>query len=332
MIYDYVVVGGGIAGLSTALILANCGFHVAVVEKGRRTASMVRGFSRRGLHFDTGFHYAGGLGEGECFDRFCRYLGIADRLEKVALDPEGFDTVRCRRPDFEFRFSCGPGRLRERLNETFPTERIAIDSYLREIDRACATFPFINIDAGFEQFAAGTPESGETLQEVLDRLTDNRLLQSVLSTHTLLHGVPPRQIPFALHALVAGPYYQSAHTLKGGGRNLAEAFDTELSRRGVEIYSGEGASAIELSDSGRPTGVRLAGGKSIQCRGCVFTAHPWLLPDLLPEKTFRPVYRKRLRGMSETPSACLLFGGVDTLPEPLTGGNLFLLEEPESAG
>ncbi|MFA5514750.1 MAG: NAD(P)/FAD-dependent oxidoreductase [Desulfuromonadales bacterium] len=328
MKYDYAVIGGGVAGASTALILARHGYSVAIIEKGERIAGLVRGFQRHGLQFDTGFHYAGGLGEGECFDLLCRYLGIADRLEKEPLDAEAFDTIRCRRPDFEFRFACGPGRLQERLTDAFPQNRTAIAGYLQEIDRSCASFPFLNVDAGF----SATLDRGETLQEVLDRLTDNRLLQGVLTAHTLLHGVPPRQAPFALHALVVGPYYQSAHKLKGGGKNLAEAYAAELSRYGIDLYLGQGAAAIELAPGGLPESVRMAGGRRIACGGCVFTAHPRLLADLLPEGVFRPAYRKRLRGMAETPSAGLLFGGADTLPEPLAGGNLFLLEEPESAG
>ncbi|HEX6778157.1 MAG TPA: FAD-dependent oxidoreductase, partial [Ktedonobacterales bacterium] len=32
--YDYVIVGGGISGLMTALRLATCGFRIGLVEKG----------------------------------------------------------------------------------------------------------------------------------------------------------------------------------------------------------------------------------------------------------------------------------------------------------
>jgi all-trans-retinol 13,14-reductase len=333
MTYDYVVIGAGVSGISTSLLLAGAGYRVALVEKASRTAATVRGFSRRGVQFDTGFHYAGALGEGEALDVFFRYLGLATRLEKAPLDAEGFDTVRCRRPDFEFRFPAGTERLRSRLHQVFPEERYAIDGYLQQVEQVCTAFPFLNLDAETSEIAGGGLQQGPTLQEVLDRLTGNALLKSVLSVHCLLYGVLPHEVSFTLHALVAGPYYRSAHTFKGGGGSLAVAFDQELAQRGVEVFCSQGAEAILLGSDGRPSAVRLSGGATLSCRGCVATVHPRILLELLPEGVFRPAYRKRLMALEETLSACLLFGmGSGPAFARLRQGNLFLIEEPETVG
>jgi all-trans-retinol 13,14-reductase len=333
MTYDYVVIGAGVSGISTSLLLAGAGYRVALVEKAPRTAATVRGFSRRGVQFDTGFHYAGALGDGEALDVFFRYLGLAPRLEKEALAAEGFDTVRCRRPEFEFSFPIGRERLRERLHDAFPDERRAIDDYLRQVEQVCTAFPFLNLDAESSEIVGGGLQQGPTLQEVLDRLTGNAQLKSVLSVHCLLYGVLPHEVSFTLHALVAGPYYRSAHTLKGGGGALAKALDQELAQRGVEVFCGTGAEEILLSGEGRPTAVRLAGGATLSCRGCVATVHPRILLDLLPEGVFRPAYRKRLLALEETLAAGLLFGlGSGAAFARLRQGNLFLLETPCSVG
>lgn len=328
MKYDVAVVGAGVSGLTTALVLAGCGLHVALIEASERTAGMVRGFSRRGAQFDTGFHYAGGMGEGEPLDIFFRYLGLAGRLKKEPFDPDGFDTVRFRRPDFEFRFPCGLERLRERLHEAFPPERAAIDGYLGEVEKAADAFPFLNLEADAE-----VPDlfQGPTLQGVLDRLSGDRLLKGLLSVHCLLYGAAPQEVPFALHAGVVGSYYRSAHGLKDGGRGLAEAFDAELSRRGVDVFCGERAAAILLGSDGRPCGVRLAGGRTIACGGCVVTVHPRALLELAPAGVFRPAYCKRLLTLEETPSAFLLYGGSSVPIKGLQGSNLFLLPSPEAA-
>lgn len=329
MKYDVAVVGAGVSGLTASLVLAGCGLHVALIEASERTAGMVRGFSRRGAQFDTGFHYAGGMGEGEPLDIFFRYLGLADRLAKEPFDPDGFDTVRVRHPEFEFRFPCGLERIRERLHEAFQLERAAVDGYLREVERAADSFPFLNLEAEAE--VPGLFQ-GPTLQEVLDRLTGDRLLKGLLSVHCLLYGVSPREAPFALHAGVVGPYYRSAHGLKGGGRSLAEAFDAELFRRGVDVFCGERATAILPGSDGRPNAVRLAGGRTIACGGCVVTVHPSALLELAPTGAFRPAYCKRLLKLEETPSAFLLFGGSSVPRGALQGSNLFLLPSPEAAG
>jgi len=329
MKYDFAVVGAGVSGLTAAIILAGFGFRVAVIEKAEQTAAMVRGFRRRGVQFDTGFHYAGGMEEGGALDLLLRYLGLADRLEKEPFDPDGFDTVRFRQPEFEFRFPCGLERLRERLYETFPQERTAVDGYLQEVDKATASFPFLNLEADAE--VPGLFQ-GPTLQDVLDRLTGDRILKGLLSVHCLLYGATPQEVPFALHAGVVGSYYRSAHGLKGGGRSLVEAFDAELSRRGVDVFCGEAAAAILLGSDGRPCGVRLAGGKTIACGGCLVTVHPRTLLELAPAGVFRPAYCKRLQTLEETPSAFLLYGGSSVPIKELQSSNMFLLPSPEAAG
>ncbi|WP_026842265.1 FAD-dependent oxidoreductase [Citrifermentans bremense] len=60
MRYDFAVIGAGVSGITSALILAKHGRSVALLEKAPRTAPLLRGFSRQGVQFDTGFHYTGG--------------------------------------------------------------------------------------------------------------------------------------------------------------------------------------------------------------------------------------------------------------------------------
>jgi phytoene dehydrogenase-like protein len=54
MRYDCVIVGGGIAGLTSAAFLARAGKRVAVLEKQPVVGGLVQTFSRDGVFFDTG--------------------------------------------------------------------------------------------------------------------------------------------------------------------------------------------------------------------------------------------------------------------------------------
>ena len=47
MNYDYVVIGGGVSGMTTALILAKQGCRVALVEQSKKIAPTIRGFHER---------------------------------------------------------------------------------------------------------------------------------------------------------------------------------------------------------------------------------------------------------------------------------------------
>ncbi len=235
MKYDHVVIGGGVSGMTTALILAKHGCRVALIEKSRKLAPTIRGFTRGGLFFDTGFHYAGGLGTGGALDIFFRYLGLSGDIETYPFKEDGFDSLRCLDPAFEFHYPYGYDRLKERFHGAFPDDKKAIDEYFRTVKEIYSSLPYVGLDAKTEPAALGAVH-GPSLQEFLDGLTDNGLLKCVLSMHCFLYGVSPGETPFAHHACIAGSYYESASGIKDGGQSLAKAFEARLEKTGVSVY------------------------------------------------------------------------------------------------
>ena len=332
MKYDYVVIGAGVSGMSTAIILAKRGFDVALIEKSRKTAPLIRGFTRNGTYFDTGFHYTGSLGEDEILDVFFRYLGLADQLERIPYDPEGFDIFRNLKSGFEFRFPYGYDRIRERFYEIFPGEKIAVNTYLQTVKDTYNSFPYISLNEDATPAGRQNGAHGQSLKEFLDRLTDNRVLKRVLSMHCLLHGVPSNEIPFANHACIVGPYYESVHGIRGGGLSLAKAFEAQLKKLGVDVYCGLGVSKIRLSSDSTPAGVRLEDGQKLDCSGCVSTVHPSKFLDLIPHPLFRPAYRKRLKRLEETGSANILYAGCNSPPEQLVRANILVSSDLNITG
>jgi all-trans-retinol 13,14-reductase len=332
MKYDFVVIGAGVSGLSTAIILAQNGFHVALVEKAKKPAPLLRGFTRNGVYFDTGFHYTGSLGDREILDAFFHYLGLSERLEKMPFDPDGFDLIRCQSTGFELRFPYGYERIRERLLETFPRESRAINEYLQTVKDTFNSFPYLNLNP--DLLDSGVPKglNGPSLKDFLDRLTTNDALKWVLSIHCLLHGVPPEEVPLAFHACVVGSYYESVHGIKGGGRALTKAYESQLEKLGVDVYCGQGVSEIIFSADSSPAGIRLQDGKILGCGGCISTVHPVEFLNLVPATAFRPAYRKRLMQLEETLSAHILYLAIRAAPELLTRNNLVVTRDWDLTG
>ena len=81
-----IVIGGGIAGLATAGLLAREGDRVTVLERNDRTGGRAGTLDREGFRFDTGpsWYLMPGV-----FDHFFDLMGTttAEQLDLVRLDP-----------------------------------------------------------------------------------------------------------------------------------------------------------------------------------------------------------------------------------------------------
>jgi len=68
----------------------------------------------------------------------------------------------------------------------------------------------------------------------------------------------------------------------------------------------------------------------VETRGCVATLHPALLPAMVPEGVFRPVYRRRLLALEDSLPAFTLYGVCRKSNNLLHGRNIFLLGNLEN--
>ncbi|MDH4100525.1 MAG: NAD(P)/FAD-dependent oxidoreductase [Nitrospirota bacterium] len=331
MSYDCVIVGSGISGLTAATILARNGQRVALVEKAHRIAPVMRGFFRQGVYFDTGFHYTAGLGDGEILDRLFRYLGISSKLEKYPFVSDRFDVLRYSGEESEFSFPVGEDTLKNTLLSAFPRERSAIGKYLAMVDNACRAIPYMDLDAEFTPFGSFMGVHGPSLRESLDGLTSDEELKRLLSVHSLLYGVPDDEVPFFIHATIAGLYYKSAHGIKGGGLCLIRAFEECLGELGVDIFTGRAVRQIDLHPDGKLRGIILEDDEVLAANNCVSTIHPRAALSLVPPSTLRPAYRHRLEQLEETLSAFMLYAVCDSPATLLQGTNLFLSHREEQS-
>ena len=329
MTYDFVVIGAGISGLTTALILARHGRSVALVEKAEEIAPLLRGFSRGGHHFETGFHYAGGLDQDGILTRFFRYLGMDGEVEAVPFNESCFDRLRHSGGD-EFHFPVGFGALAAALVESYPQAAGEVDAYLKQLQSACEALPYLNLEADLRALGPFGALQGPTLDAVLKQRISPPGLRRLLVLQTLLHGVPATEVPFALHASVVGLYYRSVHGIRGGGLHLATIFARRLAACGISLFCGTRACGLQWSASGPLEGVITDRHGLLRGRHCVSSLHPRSFLDLVGDAALRPAYRKRLLGLEETCSAYLGFFTSDRPVPLLSGSNLYLAARREA--
>ena len=314
------IVGAGISGIASALILSRKGYAVTLVEKSSRLSPTLRGFHRKGVYFDTGLHLTGGLGAEGVLDRFFRYLGI-DNLDYISLNCEAYSQIIFSEQERLITLPVGAHHLHQELTRQFPQSADAISTYVSDVRNICRRSPFLTL-TGERISPPNYPNL--SLASYLRKLTSDHMLQATLSIHCLLHGVSPSQVPFAQHALIAGSYFDAAHTIRNGGKALIKALEARLQAQGVTTLCGSGVSMVETESSGQVKAVMLNSGQRIPCDTILYTAHPSGLCPLFPAGTFRPAFTTRLASLEDTPSAHILFGKTESPLALLTGKNLFI--------
>ncbi len=323
---DAIVIGSGLSGLICALLLARSGRRVLVVEQHPLPAPVVRGFTREGLYFDSGFHYAGGLGEGGAMRPLFCHLGLAEKLELFPFSRQGFDHLHIAASGESFTLPVGFSAIRSELIRRFPRVREQISAYLDAVEASWCRYPYLDLDTDLADFQLEGVH-GESLAQQLQQFADYPQLQSLLSMHSLLYGVSPDQAPAALNAQVAGSYYHSVHGIVGGGRALVDALLDLLAAAGGEVRCRAEVKEILVS-AAAVSGVRLASGETLRAREVVATLNPTLLPQLLPQGILRPAYLKRLKGLRQTSSAHIVFARSTRPLDFLERSNLFVQQRP----
>ena len=322
------VVGGGLSGLTSALILARNGHNVTLIEKSPRLGLTVRGFTREGVYFDTGLHYTGGLSENGIVSRYLRYLGM-ENLDVVAFNDDGFDEVRFADTGQSVLLPVGYEAMTAGLMEQFPDDREAIRTYMRAARDDFTNSSLLNFFLAM-QGGAERPRATMPLTAFLRELTDNEHLCAALCIHTLLYGVSPEEVSFTQHAYVSASYFDSVHNFSGGGHTLVAAMERRLRELGATILCGKAVHRLRCEDGKALTHIELEDGATLRVDAAICTTHPKDLADM-GEGIFRPSYVEHLRNLEETVSAYMLFGIADTRPECLCGKNLFLCKTPQLA-
>ena len=269
--FDAVVIGSGIGGLATAALLArNGGKRVLVLERHYTTGGFTHTFKRPGYEWDVGVHYVGqvstpGSPVRAAFDAITdgslEWSDMGEVYDRIVIGPDSFDFVK------------GREAFAERMKEYFPSERVAIDRYLRRVSRVVRSsalfFAEKAVPAPLAQVLGGLlrkpllREARKTTREALLDLTSNPRLTGVLTGQYGDYGLPPSQSSFFIHSLIVDHYLDGAAYPIGGASRIAASILPVIESAGGAVFTQAEVEAI-LVESGRTAGVRLTDGNEIR--------------------------------------------------------------------
>lgn len=303
--YDVVIVGSGLGGLVSAIILAKEGYKVCVLEKNQQFGGNLQTFSRDKVIFDTGVHYIGGLSEGQNLNRYFKYLEILDDIPLKKMDEDAYDIITFDDDPKEYSHAQGYENFSKSLIDQFPDEEEAINTYCQTMIETCDNFPLYRMRKNTAYYE--NPAIFEVkAKEFIDSITKNEKLRAVLAGSNLLYAGIADKTPLYMHALSVNSYIESSYRCIRGGSQITKALLKRLREYGGVVLKRQEVTKIE-TQNGIVTEVHTQTGEVF--KGDIFISNidPKMTLKMMTKDLFRKSYVKRIQGIESTIAAFTVY-------------------------
>ncbi|MEZ4391337.1 MAG: NAD(P)/FAD-dependent oxidoreductase [Polyangiales bacterium] len=316
--WDYIIVGSGMGGMTTAAILAKLGKRVLVLERHYVPGGFTHAFKRKRWHWDVGVHAIGEVTRRDVVGRILADLA-GDRLQWASL---GAEYEHFEYPGgFKIAFPDNQRQYRENLYAAFPDERETIDRYFAEVRRAVTSMGGYYLSRVLPEslgtalspllMRSASKYTDRTLAEVLDGLTKNPKLRTVLAGQWGYYGSPPSQGSFAIHAGVVHHFFHGAHYPVGGAGNIARALLRTVADAGGWTRIRAEVDQV-LIEGGAAVGVRMKDGEEIRAGRVVCATNARVTAEqLIPPEHLPRAWSDAVRSMPPSPAHLCLYMGFE---------------------
>lgn len=325
------IVGSGIGGLSSAIILAKLGFEVTVLEKNHQPGGMGRSYTRDGIECAVGIHYLGSLGKGEVLRKFFDYLGVTDSIPVSRMGQDGvIDRYLFDRPathPLQFDLPEGFDAYQENLNRAFPDEQECISKVVSEIRKTSQQLHALDLlyatDNDFSLLDQSQPYG-----QILDNLGCSPGLRSVLAIPSSWIGVPLADCPAYYHNMALASYVSSSWRLQQSSAELIDVLVDRLQELGGKVITDVETDKI-LVNSRVVNGVRLTSGECLYSSLVIAALHPQVVLKMLPDGAVKPSYRNRIVKLRNTHSVFSVHARIDATAHPEIPYNIYKIATAE---
>ncbi len=304
------VVGSGISGLTMALLLAQRGRSVWLIEQQPVLGGYLHRFSRQGLRFDTGFHFTGGFGD--ILSRLLERLNLQDDVQAVPLKTSIILADR----DCEIAL---PGNGLSSLEETFSAQfsqyADSIHRFYEAEEDVFQHTPIFDLDnyTHADFLSQLTDYDALTVDDFLSQQKiDSPELRALLPIMSLCHGTPPMEAPFSYHSRCSYALDAKVSAVRQGGDAFLRGFQREFARFNVRQFPNTTIQQLQFSETQpRCTGALLSNGESLEVEEIYFAIHPLGYIPLLPDRLLTPQFKRRNKRLKPTCSFFTIYGYLD---------------------
>lgn len=321
--YDTIIIGGGLAGLSCAALLAKAGQKIALIEKNWQLGGYATSYEVKGHRFDIAIQAIGGCDKHGAVTRLLEELNIEDAVQFLPCEPAR--TYYFDESDTPWEQSGNLDTLVQSLCSRFPDHKKAItkcydiwSGIMIELGNIAA----MNSSAAAFGFTKSYPllaaYSNYTVKQFLDELHMPEALQKLITARSGYCMLKPDQLSVIGFACTEMTYNQGAWMVKGGIKKLVEAIEASIMDNGGHIYKKENVVRIQTKDK-IVDSVHTKDGNTFLSEHVVVAAaaetaiEKWLdNPNLLSDR-----YRKKLAAMMPTGSYYIAY--YFTSPKAVNG-------------
>lgn len=323
-----VIIGSGVGGISTAIILAGLGVDVTVLEKNHQPGGLLRSYTRHGIECATGVHYLGSLDKGQILRKFFDYLGVTASIPVTRMGQGGvidryiFNSSKSHPSTFDLPE--GIDAYEENLKQAFPEEQQKITRIIDLVRKSAKQLHSLDLLYSTQNVFSLLDQS-LPFGEILDALQCSPGLRSILAIPSSWIGVPLNDCPAYYHNMALASYLSSSWRLNCSGSHMAEALAGRLQELGGKIITGATVSKIHV-DSRVVTGVQLQSGESLTTSTVIGAVHPQVVLKMLPQGAVKPSYRQRISGLQNTHGIFSVHVRIDGDAHPEIPYNIFKID------
>lgn len=322
-IFDYVILGAGLGGLSAAACLTKQGYRVIVLEKHYLPGGCCHTFDYGEYSFCADVHYISQCGPGKTIDQFLNY--IERNVVFNSLNPDCIDRVIT--PEADFAIPLGWENLRTALLSNFPEEQQAINRYCDEIKQLRQEIrslvqevrwfnrkwsDWLKLPKYWNLFW----KRSWTLQDLYNYVGLSPKLQAVLAGQSGDYALPPEEIALITHTSLVWDYSEGAYYPKHHFRHFVNTITEAITSGGGVIKYSTPVEHIQVSNNTI---------HSVIADGKTYKANKAYISDLDPKLTVELMHdsealsrkeRQRLTSYEYSASAFNIYLGLDSRFDP----------------
>ena len=313
MAYDVVIIGAGISGLVDAILLAEAGRRVLVLEQHYSSGGYLQQFQRKKTIFDVGFHYMGSTEPGRPMRQFLEHLQVWDRIECL-LFPEDA-AIEVRNATRSFAYPSGWQRFKEKALQEWQTDAGELSRFLTEVEDVCSSFKWFALKKGREyEHPLDMKYSPESLADHLDPMDVDPWLIEALGFQTFNLGLFANEIPWVKHVLAFRSNFDTTCRINGGGGALTKALIERGTELGVEYQLQQRVISFEC-EKRRVVSIATEKGDSFSADTFIAACNPKTILRSIKDEDLRPMFKNRVLEMKDSRGAVQVFA---RLKRPLT--------------